>query len=138
MLVEDKNTHLIDGIRNAVKARGADYIYQRGVPEKYKICIYFNLESNEPSCLIGHGLAHLGYTPDSEIENQYGESNMILSYFNDQIAPTLLESLNFNRAIIKACRIGQNCQDKGDTWGEALEAIHESLVDSKVASKYWR
>jgi hypothetical protein len=137
MLVEDGNTQLIDGIRKAVADKGADYIYKAGVPKGEKRCVYFDLATKCPSCLIGHGLSNMGYTPDSEFVSTHGDTYCLVN-FNSYGAAGLLQRMGFDSNVIMACTQGQSSQDKGDTWGEALEIIHESLIDQGVADKYWR
>lgn len=144
MLLEDKNTKLIDGIRKAVETFGSDYKYKIDQHLSIRNCIYFEIDTEEPSCLIGHGIASVGYTIDSKFEpierlkTDLADDQYNIRHCNAYAARHILTYLGFDSNVVNACNAGQTVQDAGDTWGEALQAIHDSLVDSGVADQYWR
>lgn len=136
MLVEDKNTELIDAIRAAVEEKGRDYVYR--TPDQ--LCVYFSSEK-EPSCLIGDGLHRVGYTL-STLRKEYDDSAVPRKIkgedCNRKVCNIVLHQLGYDRDIALACRTGQVIQDNNATWGEALDAIQDVLIDQKVVDKYWR
>lgn len=126
-LIEDKNTQLIDAIREAVKGR-EDYVYEGE-------CVYFN-EDGSPACLIGQGLAKLGY--DVKALDCQRTNNALEVNANGTSASIVLDDLGFEPAVIVACQFAQRAQDRDKPWGEALNTLYTHLADIGVLDSYWR
>lgn len=76
-------------------------------------CRYFVNEA--PACIIGRTLAYLGFRPD-EIHEGLSSSG-------------IMQSLGFSDIIVFAARGAQIVQDRGDTWGEALQRFYREYMD---------
>ncbi len=111
--------------KKAVEAKGADYVYH--TPEGERAveatrendwyspdCVNFDVDSDCPSCIVGHILFDFGVPKDELIEfNEEGSHEFVEWYASRQV-DVFLEAL-------------QRKQDAGLPWGQALEeAIAES------------
>jgi hypothetical protein len=106
-------------LERAVNQRGADFVYSKdGSSGPEGGCYYFM--EGEPSCIIGTILSYLGIKPSQVQEGSNAESQ-VRSLFPDT-SDVVLEALNE----------AQTKQDRGDTWGEALDAFSAVVGDPIV------
>lgn len=131
MVVEDKNTHLIDAIRKAVEEQ-PKFVYQD------LTCKYF--VDGVGSCLIGRGLEALGYKLEDLVGNCDPEDlPSLMENVNRSPAHELFARLDgFNPRVVRAIRIAQYHQDIRRPWNVCLDALKMSLHQDGIADKYWR
>lgn len=112
-------------LRWVVAQKGAAYVYERQREDGF-VCVYWDRKRDCPSCLVGHVLAHLGFTVDLMIEgNSLAEviysddpENPVVAYFREKFTAPALRLLGY----------AQDVQDLNGTWGTALrsaEAAYE-------------
>ncbi|ATN91118.1 hypothetical protein SEA_HOONTER_83 [Mycobacterium phage Hoonter] len=98
-----------------VKRLAAEY------PDKQAACQYFESDTGEPCCIVGHALAKFGYTyADAKRQWNTGVDVGDLLYrgvivLGDDESHDLLDGL----------REVQSAQDDGLPWGEAVKALSE-------------
>uniref|UniRef100_A0AAU3I734 Uncharacterized protein n=1 Tax=Streptomyces sp. NBC_01393 TaxID=2903851 RepID=A0AAU3I734_9ACTN len=119
-------------LARAVEEKGAGYVYKMPIVEartgaRDHLCAYFDPATKAPSCLVGHVLAHKGFTYDRM------EALDVNTYAS---AATLVDTEvikvdNQTRALLE---IVQCEQDQGQTWGASLgEAL---ALYEESASRY--
>jgi hypothetical protein len=107
-------------MREAVQLRGADWRYPLDDPDwtNYRgTCLYVKKDGT-PACIIGQALAILGHTPPTSTKRA---SCVLDRWFGVT-----------DLALRKAATSAQRLQDKGATWGEALEASEKRLVEERA------
>lgn len=133
---KDKALELLD---KAVAAKGEDY--------RVGGCVYFNTETKEPVCIVGHVLAELGvgvddfeaaYTVNHQTYDFNGQSFSGL-YKNDfikekaEFTPEAVEILDSAQTIQDIGRleyVDKNGDDPRDyTWGNAVRVAREKAND---------
>lgn len=118
---------LVAAVRK-VAAEKPDYHYR----QENAFCTYFKRAGDEqfvPSCLVGHGLAAVGVTPDELIK----DDSFVVSGANtvsvEGLASDPDSGLKFTDVgtamswLMKA----QGVQDDDGTWGEAVRAADEEF-----------
>jgi hypothetical protein len=112
----------VAGLQHAVKTMGEDYIY----PWAWRAtgCRYFD-QDQKPSCIVGHVLAYLGYTPypfDST-ENGNGIAGLINSgtVEIEGAAPGSPFSSWSESRTAWLLSIAQSYSDQGTPWGLAVK-----------------
>jgi len=146
-------------LEKAVADKGADYVYENplrpGSEAQTTDCRYFDAEQ-QPSCILGHVLVHLGVKPF----DFYGQHNTtgiasliasehpvialddaagVISYDNDSlpsVSCSLTQSPTYNLIAW-----AQSYSDKGVPWGQVVEfakdgGSHGCYVDAD-GNKYW-
>jgi hypothetical protein len=109
-------------LERAVAEKGENYIDPNSETTG---CIYFDYQSHQPCCIVGHLLHYkgVGYDDLGHSLNMDGPVvgvNEHISIFTD-LAQLILVS-------------AQLAQDRGDTWGEALEKARLSLEETAGVS----
>ena len=108
--------HVIELLENAVKDRGADWVYPLEWKHRDGPCRYFI--DGKPGCIIGHVIYQLGGGPDDveEGEGVFGLEvwNRVLEISDDYKILEILEILS----------TAQTAQDYGTSWGEAVAAAY--------------
>lgn len=101
-----------------VEEKGADYVYPDSEKKGGDICQYLTYDEHGnptgPSCLVGHYLVRTGM-PMSDLV-QYEGTNI-----NDTF------DLDLPHWLVEALAWAQRAQDRGDTWGKALEVFEERV-----------
>lgn len=117
-MLSEKDIAFVKAVRQAVKDKGRDFNYYKG---KHTVdCQYFENDGS-PSCLIGYGLAGVGYTKnDLENMNPNGRANY-------EVCSKIMPILGFHPGVVKAARYSQISQDQGDNWGKAIDEFETSL-----------
>lgn len=113
MEIKDLTVEMVTPVIEAVVAEyGEDYVYkaeERELGEGVR-CLY--REDGEPSCIVGHVLDRLGVEYDPDWEDASAEGVL-------QGAPTQVQN---------SLGITQTYQDRGHTWGEALEKYRKRVA----------
>lgn len=124
--LEKVRSHLV----KAVEEKGADYIY----PLAYKSadveagyeseCVYATLDeqgNKAPSCLVGHAFSYDGLL--SEVSADEGMAARVVA-----------ERIGYssNDSVLGALDAAQNAQDRGGTWGEALDTFDLHILDRRA------
>ncbi|MGZ6788349.1 MAG: hypothetical protein ACXVGN_00010 [Mycobacteriaceae bacterium] len=104
--VEDVRALLV----RAVEEKGADYVCS--TPGMY---LYF--KNGEPSCIVGHVLAYLGFGPEHVVEGARAHRLPVLSPLRPMVGLALTAA--------------QGTQDNGATWGEALAEFDRVVAESQ-------
>lgn len=103
---------LLEGMRKAVERRGADFVDPNAVNDE---CLYvLSRDSDEPipGCIIGTAIFEAtGDLVAEEFERRNADS--LTPYLTEQAREVAYEA--------------QRVQDKGGTWGEALEAAEDHI-----------
>lgn len=109
-------------MRQAVADKGRDYTYPEAEKNPLGICRY-RFEGH-PSCLIGHALDILGVVVPPGQEGNGARRVLEVLGMDDEEAP-------------RAAALAQGFQDKGHTWGFALDAYLGELdeLDKAVAAR---
>ena len=104
-------------LKAAVEARGREYVY-----ESKEGCVYFDSVTRQPSCLIGHCLPKFGVDAQPFVDSYtLNGADVDGSTLWAAIEPMPSDSL------LAALASAQEVQDRGGTWGEALDAFEEAL-----------
>jgi hypothetical protein len=118
-----------DGLRKAVEARGADFVYPdewRAGGSGFGYCVNFDAETLEPRCIIGYVLWLNGVVPDSE--DDLGDpvdklTRLGPEWPEDDYGPAPLKV--DTKTFLMLYR-AQNMQDDGKTWGDAVMAAEKT------------
>lgn len=119
----NRDNKFIAAMDAEVGEAGRDFVYreehgrhQSGKPT----CVYvFN---DKPSCLIGRALFRIG-VPVEELRNHDEDTPYGVS------ASCVMDHLGgFSYKVGLAADYAQDVQDRGGTWGEALDKFHEYLT----------
>lgn len=94
----------------AVEERGADYVYQQHEDHTTGPLCRYQREDGTPDCLIGLMLSYIGPIP----ANKAGSARYVVGGMYPDTSEFVL------RALAEA----QVEQDRGYTWGEALEKFN--------------
>lgn len=95
----------LDLLERAVQEKGEGHTYNQ---ERHAgNCYYFEPDSREPGCIVGHVLSYVGFTAE-DAANLEIENKAVRRF--DFPAPGIA-------AVLGAA---QHSQDDGHTWGEAL------------------
>ncbi len=97
-----------DALRAVMREEGADYVYPPAEPGGSGSC-YYN-KPGVPQCIVGRALSRL--VPDFKPP----EGGTVVT-FADQ-----LRDLGFENDAILCLQMAQCMQDRGHTWGAAVEA----------------
>jgi hypothetical protein len=106
----------VELLERAVQEKGADYAMPKDEDGDVVGCVYFDEETKEPSCLVGHALAYDGFTyEDLGVNNGRG-----ITYVGDELYSRIAQR---TRRLLSHA---QDDQDNGATWGSALEYAKEA------------
>lgn len=108
----------VAGLERAVREKGEGYTYER-VGGEEGACAYFDPETKEPSCIVGHVFSYMGFTYEDIAALETGSSDPNLwsvSPVTDGLLDDLLAE-STRRLLVEA----QYLQDRGEPWGEALK-----------------
>lgn len=101
----------IHGLRKVVEKQGPDTIYR--IPPEVGHCVY--VERGACSCLISHVLVYLG-VPIGALE-----------YWNDATIDCItLPGVSITDKAVVVLKAGQDAQDVGESWGQALEDAEDA------------
>ena len=105
----------------AIAEKGEDYKYPKN-PSVFGGCVYFDPDTRQPSCIIGHVLAHLGVTAeDMEIDSPLpGIGSRNVSTFTALVrAKNIRVDSPRTEALLQ---VAQEERDQGSSWGDAVAA----------------
>jgi len=120
---------VLASLERAVEKKGADYVYT--LPNGTRAgevdpdtnilagCLY--VHGNEPGCIVGHVLHDWGVSLDQ------------LRSYEQDTAETVIQHLMASKDIVvdqydpvvEVLRTVQTYQDNGETWGEAVQRVHD-------------
>lgn len=134
-MVEITKENFTAALEAAVEEKGADYVYPEELMGKsrYSVtsCLYFDNETHQvPLCIIGNALARLGLTYDDIVKLGTDNVNVLENeppIDQDIGASSLLTWLTNDSDLATAAQAAQNAQDRGQSWGVALERFKEYL-----------
>lgn len=108
---------LRSGIEQAVEKYGSEYTYR----EHYNECVY--LDEGEPRCLLGVALSFI----DKDKLAELGEEEAVhqSSVDGSGLPWGNIRSLDMSCTARWAGAAAQDVQDRGGTWGGALEAFDQ-------------
>lgn len=107
----------LDGLEKAVEKRGADFNYVN----TYGYCVYSEIATGEPRCLVGQVLSDLG------VDMEFFQ----FQQRNEQVITTIVGDLLDNEVCgidskaLDILRAAQRAQDEGETWGTALDTARQ-------------
>jgi hypothetical protein len=107
----------VELLERAVQEKGADYAMPKDEDGDVVGCVYFDEETKEPSCLVGHALAYDGFT--YEDLDHYNSNGRGITY----VGPELYDRLA--KRTLRLLVNAQDQQDNGGSWGYALEYAKE-------------
>lgn len=110
-----------DALRAVMREEGADYVYP---PAKDQTGCFYN-KPGVPQCIVGRALSRL--VPDFKPD----EGGTVIG-FADQ-----LRDLGFENDAILCLQMAQRMQDRGHTWGAAVEAAGH-VSDILLYANKWR
>ena len=102
------------GLEKAVRLKGRSYKYEPPVVDDadgLTMCMYFETDSGQPSCIVGHVLADHGVTLES-----LGPANADETVGSLVASDVLALDARTEALLVRA----QQEQDNGTSWGEAL------------------
>ena len=111
-------------LKEIVHAKGERYVYEKAVDGR---CVYYDPDTEQPSCLVGHFVYKEGLLSFDDIapyEDDNAES-MTQQLEHDQIA-------YFDSRSVQLLNIAQELQDQGRPWGEALD-----YAITKISRRYY-
>ena len=105
-----------EAIEAVVAEKGEDFVYDVEVHGDGANCLY--VKDGQPSCIVGHVMARLGYPLDMFIglEGQTPITGPFLDVFS-----------GLPGHVAAALNSAQIRQDGGKTWGESLDAYKKYL-----------
>ncbi|AAN01695.1 hypothetical protein P755_gp083 [Mycobacterium phage Quink] len=98
-----------------VKRLAAEY------PDKQAACQYFESDTGEPCCIVGHALAKFGYTY-ADAKRQWNTGVDVGELFHKGVI-ALGDGESYD--LLDGLREVQSAQDDGLPWGEAVKALSE-------------
>jgi hypothetical protein len=117
-------------LEKAVADKGAEYTYPKSTARRVTYdsgtevfedtqCVYFDTETHQPSCIIGHVLHYMGYTPTQ------------ISPYEGQTVATMTDNgfLIVDRATETLLATAQAHQDTRKSWGESLRLARLEVDD---------
>lgn len=105
----------------AIAEKGEDYKYPKN-PSVFGGCVYFDPDTRQPSCIIGHVLAYLGLTAeDMEIDSPLPDidSRNALAFASLVEEGDIQVDSPRTEALLQ---VAQEQQDQGSSWGDAVAA----------------
>lgn len=102
-----------EALEAVVTRHGADYVYNPGGDGQ---CWYAPTEEHPTGCLVGEALMRLGIDRVS-LENVGSTVEALVDHLGIDLPLPVIEGL----------MVAQSNQDKGATWGQALEYYREKL-----------
>jgi hypothetical protein len=112
-------------VDRAIAEKGADYVYEQVSAPGYMLdtCAYFNPQTGEPSCIVGHVLAYKGLTLAQAVAGEW----------NTGVTARGLKQnygvLDADAATLIFLNGAQESQDDGETWGKAREHALADLAE---------
>jgi hypothetical protein len=114
-------------LQEAVKLKGADYVYTSEHPDE---CLYNN-DDGTPSCIVGYVFDSLGLKVPEEANSRPLRTMGTTTYPTVQpprVHVNLVSTeVEFTPGAFEALTMAQSYQDQGVDWGTAVEYAKESV-----------
>jgi uncharacterized protein with LGFP repeats len=111
-------------LEKAVADRGADYVYphqllspstgQQNGDEEETGCVYFDHETNQPSCIIGHVFSYMGIAA-LDVRGYEGQTVQVLAGSESRLG-----LFDADETTVGLLARAQSFQDTRHSWGESL------------------
>ncbi|RPJ30105.1 MAG: hypothetical protein EHM35_12890 [Planctomycetaceae bacterium] len=123
-MIEVTYQMIVDGLHQAVRERGADYVYR--TPPGAQVCLYWHPEAGEPGCIVGYVFHNLGVSKDYLILCNPSGAPQLIAWLVDWGVisfPNEAEKILVSSLLTRV----QSRQDEPKPWGDAVYGALEEV-----------
>lgn len=120
---------VLDEVTKIVNEQGRDHVYEK--PDGSHDCLYF-ADSGAPSCLVGHWIHALD---NADFENAVRQAERTSPFSAQELIDLAIEynlDIEYESSAIQFLSEAQAMQDRGETWGDALDYAINRIESGQI------